>query len=167
MFNDFDKIIAKFEKDAETLITELKETVKEKKPTEYKRWRAEGRKRYYSVGSIQCIDNVYDIRDDIDDYRYNTGNYFQTREQAEKHKAYQLALQTIKDDTEGFVPDWEDVEQYKWHGYYDHGLNEFNNESSLSFKSQGAIYFKSKEALQASQKEHRKEWLIVLGVDDA
>jgi len=164
MFNDFDKIIAKFQKDAETLITELKETAEEleKQLTEYKRWRAKSVGTYYFLAHNGSPRDCTDSKAPIDNYLYNTGNYFQTEQQAKQHRAYLLALQTIKDDAEGFAPDWRSD---KYYGYYDHEANELNIGWSLAFQYQGVVYFKSEEAIEASQKEHRKEWLIVLGVE--
>lgn len=162
MFNDFDKIIAKFQKDAETLITELKETVKDKQPTGYKRWRAERSDVYYYIDDNGFVGFVYEDNDTLDDYRYNTGNYFRTRAPSGQDRTYLLALQTIKDDAEGFAPDWRSDRYY---GYYNHEANELNIGWSLAFQYQGVVYFKSEEAIKASQKEHRKEWLTVLGVE--
>lgn len=50
-----------------------------------KRWRAEENKTYYFIlVSNFYIDDDYDIRDKIDDERYEMGNYFKTKELAEK-----------------------------------------------------------------------------------
>ncbi len=164
MFNDFDKIIAKFQKDAETLITELKETAEEleKQPTEYKRWRAKSVGTYYFLAHNGSPRDCTDSKAPIDNYLYNTGNYFKTEKEAEQHKAYLLALQTIKDDAEGFAPDWRSD---KYHGYYNHEANELNIGWSLAFQYQGVIYFETEEKLQHSQKVHEAEWLTVLGVE--
>lgn len=49
-----------------------------------KRWRAEKDKVYYFIaGSGYYIDDDYDTRDNIDDVRYEIGNYFRTKELAE------------------------------------------------------------------------------------
>ncbi len=149
-----------YEKKLQELQTEIDE-LKANKPTEYKRWRAYS-DLYYYIRDCGDFDHIYECHDRIDDYRYNTGNYFETEKEAEQHKAYLLALQTIKDDAEGWIPDWRSD---KYHGYYDHEANELNIGWSLAFQYQGVVYFKSEEAIKASQKEHRKEWLTVLGVE--
>ncbi len=164
MFNDFDKIIAKFQKDAETLITELKETAEEleKQPTEYKRWRAKSVGTYYFLAHNGSPRDCTDSKAPIDNYLYNTGNYFKTEKEAEQHKAYLLALQTIKDDAEGFVPDQR---QTKWHGCYNYLSKKLDTDYSYSYQTQGVIYFETKKKLQHSQKVHKAEWLTVLGVE--
>lgn len=99
-------------------------------------------------------------------HRKSIGNDFKTEEEAEKYKNYLIALQTIKDDAKGFVPDWGDASQGKYKGFYNHPYQEFDLISVSTFQSLGTIYFKNKEDIQESFKKHRKEWLIVLGVED-
>ena len=153
-----------YEKKLQELQTEIDE-LKANKPTEYKRWRAREDDEYSFLSSAGSIGRSTEQADAIDDYRYNTGNYFFTKKEAEQHKAYLLALQTIKDDAEGFAPDWEDENQEKYHGYYNHEANELNIGWSLSFQYQGVIYFETEKKLQHSQKVHKAEWLTVLGVE--
>ena len=150
-----------YEKKLQELQTEIDE-LKANKPTEYKRWRSENDGVYYYMDDCGKCDSAYEGYGSIDDYRYNTGNYFKTEKEAEQHKAYLLALQTIKDDAEGFAPDWRSD---KYHGYYNHEANELNIGWSLAFQYQGVVYFKSEEKLQHSQKVHEAEWLTVLGVE--
>ncbi len=150
-----------YEKKLQELQTEIDE-LKANKPTEYKRWRSENDGVYYYMDDCGKCDSAYEGYGSIDDYRYNTGNYFKTEKEAEQHKAYLLALQTIKDDAEGFVPDWRSD---KYHGYYNHEANELNIGWSLAFQYQGVVYFETEEKLQHSQKVHEAEWLTVLGVE--
>lgn len=108
-----------------------------------------------------CNEDPYNLN-----YRKNIGNDFKTIEEARKYKDRLISLQTIKNDTKGFVPDWEDGNQAKRYGYYDHnnGCLEWND--SFVYQIQGAVYFGTKESIEKSFKKHRKEWLIVLGVED-
>lgn len=48
-----------------------------------KRWRAANRDNYYLVDSEGYIGCVKEYRDSTDDARYDYGNYFKTREEAE------------------------------------------------------------------------------------
>ena len=153
-----------YEKKLQELQTEIDE-LKANKPTEYKRWRAREGDEYSFLSGSWYIGRSTEQADTVDDYRYSTGNYFKTEKEAEQHKAYLLALQTIKDDAEGFAPDWEDENQEKYHGYYNHEANELNIGWSLAFQYQGVIYFETEEKLQHSQKVHEAEWLTVLGVE--
>ena len=153
-----------YEKKLQELQTEIDE-LKANKPTEYKRWRSENGGVYYYMDDCGKCDSAYEGYGSIDDYRYNTGNYFFTKKEAEQHKAYLLALQTIKDDAEGFVPDWEDENQRKWYGYCNRGGKELLISAICSSQHQGATYFETKKKLQHSQKVHKAEWLTVLGVE--
>lgn len=150
-----------YEKKLQELQTEIDE-LKANKPTEYKRWRACDDQLYFKIDNLGDVEEIVEIGYSSDDYRYNTGNYFKTEKEAEQHKAYLLALQTIKDDAEGFAPDWRSD---KYHGYYNHEANELNIGWSLAFQYQGVIYFETEEKLQHSQEVHKAEWLTVLGVE--
>ncbi len=150
-----------YEKKLQELQTEIDE-LKANKPTEYKRWRSENDGVYYYMDDCGKCDSAYEGYGSIDDYRYNTGNYFKTEKEAEQHKAYLLALQTIKDDAEGFVPDQR---QTKWHGCYNYLSKKLDTDYSSSYQTQGVIYFETKKKLQHSQIAHEAEWLTVLGVE--
>jgi hypothetical protein len=153
-----------YEKKLQELQTEIDE-LKANKPTEYKRWRSENDGVYYYMDDCGKCDSAYEGYGSIDDYRYNTGNYFKTEKEAEQHKAYLLALQIIKDDAEGFVPDWKDRDQTKWQGFYEYSIPRLSYLDTYEYQYQGAVCFKSEEAIQASQEEHKAEWLTVLGVE--
>lgn len=49
-----------------------------------KRWRARPESRYYFIFSNGCIDEKFEFYDDIDNQRYELGNYFETEEEAQK-----------------------------------------------------------------------------------
>lgn len=99
-------------------------------------------------------------------YRKSIGNDFKTVEEAKKHKKYLIALQTIKDDAKGFVPDWEDWGQDKYYGFYNHSHGVLGWNDACCAQTQGAVCFETKESIEKSFKKHRKEWLIVLGMED-
>ena len=153
-----------YEKKLQELQTEIDEP-KANKPTEYKRWRAERSDVYYHIDDNGFVGFVYEDNDTLDDYRYNTGNYFRTRALAGQDRTYLLALQTIKDDAEGWLPDWEDGRETKWHGYYSYLSNKLDIDYYSSHQIQGVIYFETEDKLQHSQKVHEAEWLTVLGVE--
>ncbi len=150
-----------YEKKLQELQAEI-DKLKAFKPTEYKRWRAENQDIYFCAEHDESIGFSIECADPIDEYRYSTGNYFFTEEEAEQHKAYLLALQTIKDDAEGWIPDQR---QAKWHGCYNYYSKKLDTDYSYSHQTQGVIYFETKKKLQHSQKVHEAEWLTVLGVE--
>lgn len=49
-----------------------------------KRWIADNRNEYYFLGSHMDILSNFEYYDTIDNERYNLGNYFKTKEEAEK-----------------------------------------------------------------------------------
>lgn len=49
-----------------------------------KRWRAKENEVYYYVDSNDFVNEIIDCRINKDDERYNLGNYFQTKEEAQK-----------------------------------------------------------------------------------
>lgn len=99
-------------------------------------------------------------------YRKSIGNDFKTEEEAKEYKKYLVALQIVKDDAKGFIPDWEDGNQLKYCGYYGHSYNHLDWANASYIQNQGIIYFKSKQDIQDSFKKHRKEWLVVLGIKE-
>ena len=91
----------------------------------------------------------------------STGNYFKTREEAEKYLAYLKAKAIIKQDTKGFKPDWEYGVQKKYYGYWDFYHKKFGSSYAL-FNKNSEIYFKSEEDIKESFKKHYEEWKTYL-----
>ena len=56
----------------------------EKRVEDLPRWRAEKGERYYYVGTDSTIDDFIEDGDQTDNTNYECGNYFKTREAAEK-----------------------------------------------------------------------------------
>lgn len=92
------------------------------------------------------------------------GNYFKTREEAEKHLEWLKARSTLLKDTKGFKPDWNDEDEWKYCVYYNHRDSTFGF-GSMSYINDGKIYFETKEDAENSIKLHEKEWKIYLGVE--
>ena len=153
-----------YEKKLQELQTEIDE-LKAFKPTEYKRWRAKSVGRYYFLAHNGSPRDCTDSKAPFDNYCYNTGNYFKTVKEAEQHKAYLLALQTIKDDAEGWIPDWEDKDEEKWFTYYDHEYKVPGTDKNSLIQFPGMIYFQTEKKLRHSLITHEAEWLTVLGVE--
>lgn len=91
----------------------------------------------------------------------SVGNYFETREEAEKYLEYLKAKAVIKQDAKGFKPDWKNPSQKRFFGYYnliDKKLCYFNAGENMESK----IYFGSKEDIKESFKKHPEEWKTYL-----
>ena len=94
-------------------------------------------------------------------YLKEIGNYFETKEEAEKYLEYLKAKAIIKQDTKGFKPNWSDKEQYKYYGYWDsrehRPIWNMNNVTKVA-----NIYFESRQLLEESFKKHPEEWKVYL-----
>ena len=53
--------------------------------TDPPRWRAEKGGAYFMIGEAGTIEYVNDNNEDLDDKQYNSGNYFQIKEEAEQY----------------------------------------------------------------------------------
>ena len=91
----------------------------------------------------------------------STGNYFETREEAEKYLAYLKAKATIKKDVKEFKFDWTDRLQFKYRGYLIPGDDELKCTRDCIFKG-STIYFESYDDIQESFKKHPEEWKTYL-----
>jgi len=89
------------------------------------------------------------------------GAWFYTKEEAEKYLEYRKAKTIIKQDTNGFKPDWSDKQQYKYYGYWD--LREHKPIWNVSNIAKTVnIYFESREELEKSFEKHPEEWKTYL-----
>lgn len=122
---------------------------------ESKRWRAEYNEKYW------CNDGnggIYSSTEDghkADSYRFLTGNYFKTEEEAEVYKEYLLARQVILDDADGGR--WS-KDGCNWYTFYN-GMNLDMTDST--FYRPGTIYFQETKAILKSLEEHKEQWEIV------
>ena len=115
-----------------------------KKP---KRWRAERGEMFWYVNEIGMIFRVTECSTRSDDYFYNSGNYFQTKEQAEEYKK-KLILQQEYKDWCAFDCDWHDENQIKYFSYYSHKSNRIYFELNRLCKKQGVVYSESPLRIQ-------------------
>ena len=122
------------------------------------RWRAKEDERYWCVQDDGGAAEACDDWIDIDDGRYELGNYFKTEEEAQKASDWLKAFAILRDDTKGFKPDWEDGSQLRWGVEYNYDTNRLS--VYLTFGIQcGVIYFASRDDAEESIKTHEREWL--------
>lgn len=152
--------------DSKDCIVAYKASTLEKFPNILKDWFEEIKGRFYLADDGEIIKYNEDEDPYCLNYRKSIGNDFETEEEAQKHRDYLIALQTIKGDAKGFVPDWKDKDQRKYYGCYSYNINSLDPNWSYCFQYQGVIFFKTKEDLEESFNKHRKEWLTVLGVEE-
>lgn len=95
----------------------------------------------------------------IEQYK-SVGNYFETKEEAEKYLAYLQAREVIKQDTKGFKPNWKNCEN-KYYGYWNSGKDSLGYLVSYITKYSD-ICFKTEEDIKESFKKHPEEWKTYL-----
>lgn len=89
------------------------------------------------------------------------GNYFETKEEAEKYLEYLKAKEVIKKDTKGFKPDWSDEEQPKHYGYCNAESKRLWRDVEYTEK-RSTIYFRSIKDIEESLENHPEEWKTYL-----
>jgi hypothetical protein len=97
---DYTKRIDKLSKVIEInveLIAQFKAQLEELKKASKKRWRAEYNEGYWSINYLGKVGRIIELHEDCDDYKYNSGNYYRTEQQAERAKFEMLFLQKLKD----------------------------------------------------------------------
>lgn len=100
---------------------------------------------------------------ELDKNRKAIGNYFETTEEAEEYLEFLKAKAIIKQDTNGFKPNWNDTKQIKYSCSYDEDRFTGNRcvkpvIEKTSTKMGALIYFKSEEDIKESLKNHPEEW---------
>jgi hypothetical protein len=94
----------------------------------------------------------------------SVGNFFETREEAEKYLEYLKAKTIIKEDAKGFKPNWNDNSEIKYFGYLHFEKIEFgivakeNKFGRERMNKTTTIYFQSEEDIKDSFEKHYKEW---------
>lgn len=134
-----------------------------KEPT---RWKPEmGQAYYYIRGDGSVYDDTWVNDCAVDNGRFEIGNIFQTREEAERVVEYLEALAIVRGDaTSKFTKGCRN-----WRVYYDSVFNYLAIESNFSDINNGIFglpYFATEDDAQRSIKLHKKEWLTIFGVED-
>ena len=142
------------------ILTDWFEEIKE--PT---RWKPEIDQKYYCmVDSGPVVDDYWnDVG--IDHERFDIGNCFKTKEEAEQVVEYLKALAVVRGDaTTKFTKGCNN-----WYVYYDTNLNSIYSSISRSMLDNGVFglpYFATMEDAQRSIKLHEKEWLTIFGIEE-
>lgn len=139
-----------------------------------KDWRAEKGDYYYYVDDLGEVDGDEEEVYDSDDYRYTTGNYFQTKEEAEAYRDEQLANgprnkairrvnARIKELNDGWVADWSDTDQKKFTIYWASAVKDFSVTYDDDIFCLSLSYIKSQEIANQIIDEMRDDLLVILG----
>ncbi|WP_308698884.1 hypothetical protein [uncultured Thomasclavelia sp.] len=137
--------------DKEYEIEVSEEQIKEIKKPKYKRWRAEEGEEYYFLSDLGEILSAIDCRDKSDNFRYETGNYSETKEVLEEKKKKLLYRQQYKDYLgEDLVTedDWKKPSLGKHATCIDNYCNGLTLTTNNYLKIQGVIYSNSREKIE-------------------
>lgn len=129
------------------------------------RWKPEMDQTYYGISIGSSVFSEYWNDLTVDHDRFNIGNCFQTKEEAEKAVEYLKALATVRGDaTSKFVKSGRN-----WYVYYDTNLNSIHSSISCTMLDNGIFglpYFATEEDAKKSIEQHRNEWLTIFGVKE-
>lgn len=146
--------------------------VKTEKIENFDEWFEEIEPRWTKYWYITDIGNIVTISvrsSEIDTFPTNVhkeiGNYFETKQEAEKHFEWIKARAILIQDTKGFKPDWTDSGQSRYQIEYDYEDCEFDVWSGRS-KKYYEIPFGTREDAKNSLEAHEKEWRIYLQCQD-
>lgn len=137
----------------------------EKREKENKRWRSKDGDIYWLVGSNGKPDWSYEFNRDSDSFRYDTHNYFQTEEEAQKYASVLETERQLKKfaDEHNDAIDWTNINQEKYHLYYNYSDYRVSIAHRLWTKESRVIYFSSEEiaeqAIDEIGKDKIKEYL--------
>ena len=147
--------ITLFKGDEEVYTIKVGENVSEM----FDEWFEEVREYFYidSTGDIEYSKSEWNK--EVIEPQKLIGNFFETKEEAEKYLEYLKAKVIIKQDTKGFKPDWQDYDQPKFSLSYDDGC--YNYETSFAEKT-STIYFGTKDDMSESLDKHPEEWKTYL-----
>ena len=131
------------------------------------RWKPENGETYYRVGSDGRIyDDTWDDSLSItDSERFDIGNCFKTKEEAERVAEYLKALAVVRGDGTGNPA----RNSNNWHVNYDIATKclytsfSFNTARNGTF---GLPYFATEEDARRSIEQHKNEWLTIFGVEE-
>ncbi len=129
------------------------------------RWKPEMHQVYCYVNSDGYVYGTTWTDDYFDNGRFEIGNCFQTKEEAEQVVEYLNALAIVRGDaTSKFVKSGDN-----WYVYYDTNLNSLMISISCSMLDNGIFglpYFATRKDAQKSIELHKNEWLTIFGVEE-
>lgn len=133
-------------------------------PTDSIHWKPKIVQRYFYIDDGYVFSDVW-IDSRVDNRRYMAGAIYYAETDAKKALKRQIAITTLMRDS-NFEPDWSNNDQNKWTVYYNHNDKELLVEATAFLQYPSAIYFDTYDSIKKSIKNHKKEWLIYLGVED-
>lgn len=125
-------------------IVKLQEEVeKMKEEKKNKRWRAEKSNKYYFIDSNNCVNVTYETNSIGDNCKYNTFNYFQTKEEAQAvadNIKTHIELIELAEELNTEPVDWKNGNQHKFYLYYHEAGNQIDRNCAHFWKNANTIY---------------------------
>lgn len=159
MLNLLDKI-SELERQLAALRAEV-----EKEENKSKRWRAKNRGDYFYVSTSNTIVFEKDYNLESDNFRYDTHNYFQTKEDVQKYVEVLETERQLKKfaDEHNDVIDWDNNNLVKYYLAYNYNAQAICTNSACAIGYPRIIYFSSKEiaekAINTIGAENIKQYL--------
>lgn len=127
-------------------------------------WFEETPKCYFSINEfrkeVQKVIVKYHPNWVIENLK-SIGLLFETEEEAEDYLDYLNAKETIRKDTKGFKPDWNNSNEAKYYGVWNFDREKTEYFAWDVYKSSD-IFFKSIEDIEESFEKHPEEWRTYL-----
>lgn len=126
---------------------------------ENKRWRSKDGDIYWVVDSNGNPSWSYEYDRDRDSFRYDTHNYFQTEDEAQKYANVLETERQLKKFAEEHsdVIDWNNINQEKWCLYYNYKYYRVDIGNPCWSKDARTIFFSSKEIAEQAINEIGEE----------
>ena len=130
------------------------------------RWKPEKNQKYYHVGGDSFIyDDTWTNSSAIDNGRFDIGNCFEAKEEAEQVVEYLKALAVVRGDGTSKFTKGRD----NWYVVYDAACNYLAVRDKSYYIENGIFglpYFATREDAQRSIELHKSEWLTIFGVKE-
>lgn len=157
-----DEKIKELEEKQAKILKEIEELKKEKE-NKSKRWRAKSGFRYFYLCDDGIIMYATDFYNMSDDYRYATGNYFETEAEALRYKQNLITYQQLKDIAlrlnNGQDINQGDYYKDKYYIYYDKEKEEFLLDFDCTAQSLNVVYCLDENFLNVALSEIGEEKL--------
>ena len=147
------------------------EKLKNQKVESKKRWRAEYNGEYYFILDNGAVCKSSDTFTMAHDYRYAIGNYFETKEQAEKYSYRQILLQRYADFIAEITEEplrWGSTNQTKYALVYNVYMNHVYKIEYIADRLnriQGVLYTTNLKLVELAKERFADEELrLILGV---
>lgn len=130
---------------------ELQEFIDSLNTMEAERGRAAKSERYWYISDVGMLRFTTDERSDSDDYRYECGNYYLTKEDACRSKKQILLFRLLDrfSRQNGWTDEvWEDDKTDKWYIYFSYVWGNVYKPSKACYRDICRVYFVSESVTQ-------------------